>query len=157
MKELKHGLEHPYKAVVVNYLNLLLGKSPSSTEYCSSELKTSLHRHFPYSLSPEETDIVFPLMSLISGQDKCNLFKIIIRICGLHFAARSLEEFSVNPQSFEYQKPFDTTDLLEIPERVKHMNIVAVAQGYVLKKKAEELKTSSTLRSDHAGEYNITA
>lgn len=36
---------------------------------------------------------------------------------------------------FQYRKPLDVIDIIELTEKVKNINIVALAQGYVLKTK----------------------
>ena len=60
---------------------------------------------------------------------------------GLQFTPRINREFINNPNNWgpRGESPLDETDLEEIGLRVKHMNIVSNAQGYVLHQKGTML------------------
>jgi hypothetical protein len=64
------------------------------------------------------------------------LFSLICKFLGLVFTPSTHEACMKNPDIFEYQRPFDETDLVDIQERIKHMNIVIHGEGFVLKMKA---------------------
>ena len=66
----------------------------------------------------------------------CLLFKVIVKVTGLRFTPQALKEFSTNPSSFSFEKPFDDTDLEDLGERVNHIGLVAASIGYYLKDKA---------------------
>lgn len=51
MKELKIALQRPYITVVIDYLNLLLGQSPDSSNYWNTVLKGQISKNYPNGLS----------------------------------------------------------------------------------------------------------
>jgi hypothetical protein len=56
----------------------------------------------------------------------------LITMMGLVFNPKTLDDLASNPQLFGGSYPvFDSSDLLNLGERVKHLNIVSYAKGYV--------------------------
>jgi hypothetical protein len=59
---------------------------------------------------------------------KCLLFKKIADVMGLVFSPSAEQAFSNNPEVYEFQKPFDETDLYHFSLCVKQMNIAQHSQ-----------------------------
>eukprot|EP01103_Thecamoeba_quadrilineata_P017072 TRINITY_DN5918_c0_g1_i1.p1 TRINITY_DN5918_c0_g1~~TRINITY_DN5918_c0_g1_i1.p1 ORF type:complete len:585 (+),score=95.88 TRINITY_DN5918_c0_g1_i1:3-1757(+) len=143
MKELKVPLQEPCVRVVVDYLNLVFGESPASDAYWNSELKQGIHMKFEEGLSRKEAEAGYALkciLDLLSDErvdGKLMLFKNIRKMTGLHFSTRLLKDFEENRNAWlsRGEQPFDDTDLKEIGLRVKHMNIIAHAEGVFFKVK----------------------
>jgi len=70
---------------------------------------------------------------MLSDNDMCSLFSLVRKMTSLKFPSSALKEFSSDPSIFRYTSPFHNTELTEIGVRIRHLNIVALAQGYVLK------------------------
>jgi len=137
MKELKLALQEPYKDVVIDYLNTLFGTSERSKTYWNQHLKRLILTNFPVGLSIEESDVEYDLKgNYVATNSLCLLFRCIKKLTGLKFTSISLKEFQKNPQSFAFKTPFDDTDLDELGEKVKHINIMAASMGYYLTDKA---------------------
>lgn len=67
---------------------------------------------FSLVLYREESDELFELKSKFESSDAlCLLFKAITKVLGLRFTPQAQKEFSTNPLSFCFEKPFDDTDL----------------------------------------------
>eukprot|EP01087_Luapelamoeba_hula_P012489 TRINITY_DN3487_c0_g1_i6.p1 TRINITY_DN3487_c0_g1~~TRINITY_DN3487_c0_g1_i6.p1 ORF type:complete len:703 (-),score=108.99 TRINITY_DN3487_c0_g1_i6:22-2130(-) len=140
MRKLGMPLDEPYRRIIIDFLNLLLGHNDQSEEYWAKNLKTSLIRKFELSLTEEEARPNFPLKCILdyfsdnSMDGKLLLFNRIQKICGLKFSQRINEEFSthINFWVSRGEQPLDDTDLDELGVRVKHMNIITYAQAYSL-------------------------
>ncbi|PRP84152.1 hypothetical protein PROFUN_04143 [Planoprotostelium fungivorum] len=149
MKELKLALKEPYKSVVVDYLNVLFGHSDHATEYWNKTLKTQIQYYFQDSLLVEEEEETFDLRTFFQGNTMCELFTYVQKLSGLKFNPMSAREFIENPTSFHFKKPFDSTDIEEIGDKVKHMNIVAVSMGFYLSDKASIKMGANSRRLFH--------
>lgn len=143
MKELKVPLEEPYRRLVISYLNLVLGDSEASEEYWNGNLKKSLQRTFVEGLSEQESNEAYSLKSSLNNfsndrvDGKLLLFLRLQKMTGLRFTNRINDEFTQNPNNWAPRgaQPLDETDLEDIGLRVKHMNIISHAQGFVLQMK----------------------
>ncbi|KAH3763191.1 Histidine kinase [Pelomyxa schiedti] len=154
MERLKLPLEEPYRRVIVDYMNLVLGSSEESAEFWHPPpkteslrkfelwhipLKTELLRKFEFALTREEEDQ--DLRTLLSNfssvwmDGKVLLFQRIQKMTGLKFTKRVNEEFEQHPNQWLLRgdSPMDISDLEEIGQHVKHMNIISYAQGYLFK------------------------
>ena len=141
MRELKLPLEHSCREMVIAHLNLVFGKSPESEYHFNHSVKEHLLRNFEEALSDTEKEGSLKL--LLSGKDQCMLFRIVQQMTSLVFTSSAQNEFSYKENAFEFENPFHVTDLEEIGVRVRHLNIVALAQGYVLKNQARKLGKNS--------------
>jgi len=66
MKQLKVPLEDPYRRLVVEYLNVVLGHSEQSEQYWERKIKPALQSIFIDALSDIEAKASYNLKSLIS-------------------------------------------------------------------------------------------
>ena len=143
MKALKVPLEEPYRRLVISYLNLVLGDSEASEEYWNNNLKRAIQRTFIGGLSDQEINEAYSLKSSLNNfsndrvDGKLLLFLRLQKMTGLRFTNRINEEFTQNPNNWAPRgaQPLDETDLEDIGLRVKHMNIISHAQGFVLQMK----------------------
>ncbi|PRP82853.1 hypothetical protein PROFUN_04716 [Planoprotostelium fungivorum] len=72
-------------------------------------------------------------LGLVDGRS--HLFSEVCKVMGLVMSVNAQQCFQF-PSAFELRAPFDEVDLEDFSERVKHMNIVSHAEGFVLKLKA---------------------
>ena len=143
MKELKVPLEEPYRRLIISYLNLVLGDSEASEEYWNYNIKKAIQKTFEQGMSEQESSVAHSLKSSLSNfsNDKVDgkllLFLRLQKMTGLRFTTRINEEFTNNPNNWAPRgaQPLDETDLEDIGLRVKHMNIISHAQGFVLQMK----------------------
>ena len=132
-------MDHAIREVVVEKLNLIFGSSRESEKYFDGMIKPRLLSSYPSALTDEEK--LSPLKRLLKGKkDFNNLFNIVQRVCLLEFSESSKNMFSKIENSFQMENPFHLSDLERVAVRVRHMNIIALALGYVLKNQARELK-----------------
>eukprot|EP00029_Vermamoeba_vermiformis_P008493 TRINITY_DN3992_c0_g1_i1.p1 TRINITY_DN3992_c0_g1~~TRINITY_DN3992_c0_g1_i1.p1 ORF type:complete len:924 (-),score=198.60 TRINITY_DN3992_c0_g1_i1:32-2803(-) len=131
MKVLRLPLEEPYRRLVIDYFNLVFGNTKNSDSYWDDFLKKDLLINFPASLHTAEATkdhnlkprIVDVKVSDVVDQKFMNcLFEKVRKMMALGFTNRQY--------NFNLEQPFDDTDLDAIGERVKHMNIMAHAQGF---------------------------
>jgi len=138
MRELKLPLEHKYRALVVQHFNLVFENSNESLEYWQSTIKSQLFQYYTMALSSTENHSGTQLKRMLTDDDMTLLFRRLIKMTHIRFTPKAEEEFSTNGKAFNTTQPFDVTYLEELCVSVRHMNIVALAQGYVLKSKARE-------------------
>jgi len=100
-----------------------------------NRLKDDILKNFSQeSLSTEEFSKDYNLrqsiLERIDGEDsRCVLFSLLCKFLGIN-----------NLEVFEYQKPFEETDLLDIKGRIKYMNIRNVLKMRASHKTKEEAK-----------------
>jgi len=140
LKELKVPLAAPFRQQLIEYLNLVFGNTAASNKYWNGELKHELLRNFPKALLPAEKAKSFNFRHVLGGHGLCQLFASVLSITSLRFRDKCVRNFSSNPQAWSFAVPFDTTDLEEMTASVKHMNIMALAEGYVLKNKGRTMR-----------------
>ena len=125
----------PYRNLIVKYLNLVFGKSRQSTTYWNTVLKNELRTKF--CVSGLITGELFPLKIILHAWDTpciepaSMLFERVCSLTGLKLSPLAEVKYTGNriKQAFASRHPFDDTDLAEIGEQIKHMNIVAEALG----------------------------
>jgi len=111
-----------------------------------NRLKDDILKNFSQeSLSTEEFSKDYNLRQLIleriDGEDsRCVLFSLLCKFLGLLFKATAYKIYINNLEVFEYQKPFEETDLLDIKGRIKYMNIRNVLKMRASHKTKEEAK-----------------
>lgn len=155
MKQLKFPLEEPYRRLVIEYLNIVFGESEGSDEHWNTVLKENAKKFYVCCLTKEELSNEFHTKSILTSfsspemDGKYLLFHRIKTMTGLKFSSQVLKELRENPNCWapRGEKPFDESDLEEVGLRVKHMNIINHAQGYIFKTKADEKFSRDPLAS----------
>lgn len=152
MKQVKLPIEEPYRRLLIDYLNLVFGSTKESDAYWNKWLKEDLTMNFENALSEKEMSPEFNLKVRLPAPVTKSKLSSDISTVGPSAAAaasaagpvkldfvrsvfhrvRSMMGLVFVPRTFLFtlDKPFDDTDLESIGERVKHMNIVAHAQGF---------------------------
>jgi tetratricopeptide (TPR) repeat protein len=138
-------LEDPRRQAVISHLNVVFGNSDQARLYWGEHLKTRLMDKFERALSAEELKPTYDLKQSLckDGGMESKLFLRVQQIMGLKFIPSVMREFSKPSTSgdadvFNSYTPFDETDMEELGCRVKHLNIVERALGYILKTKARK-------------------
>ena len=131
MRKWKLPLEHTCRQHVISYLNLVFGSSEESDAHFDEILGPRMCESFLDALETEEREK--PLKKMLTPQNLCELFLLVQEMTALQFTSNALREFSTDSSIYAYKSPFHLTELLEMGVRVRHLNIVALAQGYVLK------------------------
>lgn len=62
-------------------------------------------------------------MILITPDGRSLLFSRLVKMLGLSFTEATQKACMENPTFFDFQHPFEDTDLENMYERIKHMNI----------------------------------
>lgn len=147
MKVLRLPLEEPYRYVnityyffhtnalyrrlVIDYFNLVFGNTKNSDSYWDDFLKKDLLINFPASLHTAEATKDHNLKPRIAEMKVTNVIDQKFMNCLFEKVRKMMALGFTNRQyNFNLEQPFDDTDLDAIGERVKHMNIMAHAQGF---------------------------
>lgn len=131
MKELKHPGLVPYRKAILDYLNLVLGNSPSSAIYWRTVFLEKIEALYEEALHHERSGNVIHLKNSV---DLPVLFAAIRRLTGIVFSPHCI---SSGYQFFNAPAPFQDTDLLSFPPKVKEMRIAAYASATALYLKAK--------------------
>ena len=127
-------LEHACRQTVIDHLNVIFGCHDESEQYFRTNILNKLFANFSFKLlHPEEGN---QLKATLEGEDLCLLFRLVQKMTALRFTENAMKEFSSDPNVYKFKKPFHNTELEEIDVCIRHLNIVALAQGYVLKMSA---------------------
>lgn len=141
MKEIKHPGEGAYRREIVNILNTLFGETYHSKIFWITRIYPLLvdkyyNSEFKSIGSSLKDEIKFVNQD---GQDgRWILLQRTVQALGLQFANSSWIYFNgeSSDQLFSCPKPFEQTDLAEMKGKVKFLDIVDLANGFVLKTKA---------------------
>ena len=102
-------------------------------------MKKLIEDFFTGGLAPNETATNLKQYLLqIRGDALCSIFKRFQKMTGMHFLPEATNAFCYDPHTYETQRPFHDTDLLDIGERVKHMGCTEVSEGFILLCKADD-------------------
>lgn len=131
METLKHPGLVPYLQTILEYLNLVFGNSAASTTYWSTTFVEKIDTLYEEALYHEKQTTVTDLKERV---DLLALFTCLRRLTGMVFSPHCI---SIGPQFFTVPAPFQETDLLSFPPKVKEMRIAAYASATALYLKAK--------------------
>ncbi|MDP2436342.1 MAG: hypothetical protein Q8P67_11400 [archaeon] len=129
-----------HRRMIVSNLNLLFGKSPSSTQFWETELRRSVTEKFEgldeifHTLPMDHlVHLTFPDSSDSGSSGRFLLFKRIAPLLGLKMSQEFLMELRDNPRRlYDQGRPFSQNDLQEVVERTKTISLISHAHGYLL-------------------------
>lgn len=142
MQEQKKLEEDVYNDVTITFFNCVLGQPAQPAAEFWKQTKYELRQRFALAL--RKSDLEDPNFDL---RDQIKLTKLFVRlqqITGVKFTSESLRELQQNPDHFRVV----ISDLKKIDVRVKHMNVVSVAEANSLaiqSIRAQEAKLSDRL------------
>jgi len=143
MQQLKLPLEDPYCQLVTDYLNLVFGETPKSSAYWDKVLAKEVCVKFEgLTLPVGDGRSVKELVCKSRAESKQQLLVRVQKMMGLQFCARAEREFA-SGNKLEQAAPINRRDLEQIGERVKHMNIISHAEGYLLMVKGMHMRATS--------------
>jgi tetratricopeptide (TPR) repeat protein len=150
MKQLRVPLEVPYRRLIVNFLNLAFSNRDDAFLEASAQ---RLLKYFSFdeatlkSLGNLVRSVSFAHPSQPAFSGRWLLFKRIRAMTGLRFTQACADKFKGIGQ-WNSAEPIDILDLVEIGERVKHMNIVDSAEGTFFSHKGFEFGHKHALAID---------
>jgi len=138
-------LEHSCRKEVISFLNLIFGTHEESERYFNTTIYQKLFSNFNAFPVTEPQPSAYPDGNLkaLCKDNLCLLFRLVQQMTSLCFSENALKEFSTDPSVFKFKKPFHPTELEEIGVHTRHINIVALAQGYILKHTARSKSNSA--------------
>mmetsp|Transcript_6269 Transcript_6269/g.8328 ORF Transcript_6269/g.8328 Transcript_6269/m.8328 type:complete len:1027 (+) Transcript_6269:734-3814(+) len=143
MRRFKVVLEEPCRRAAVDYLNLVFSDNFKSTEHWDTQIKSEARRCFANCLDfrgGECADLKSVVLSL-NSHSLHYIFERVVQMSGLSFTKELMQSIQTNSEFFEGGRaPIDETDLIALNERIKHMNIVSLAQGYLHLVKGREVR-----------------
>eukprot|EP01103_Thecamoeba_quadrilineata_P002468 TRINITY_DN12422_c0_g1_i1.p1 TRINITY_DN12422_c0_g1~~TRINITY_DN12422_c0_g1_i1.p1 ORF type:complete len:1100 (+),score=240.39 TRINITY_DN12422_c0_g1_i1:58-3357(+) len=158
MSQIKQPLDEPFRRLVVEDLNLVFGCSSKSSSYWQDLLLKDVADHFHIQQSflinvlkkmckaGQEGGVPGNTKDVVLGFDHCFKTDLPARLLLLQRLQRSLglRFSSVSPSSLflSLPDPFDSLDLEEPGERIKHMHLVSDAEGYVMMMKALQVRAT---------------
>ena len=146
MKRLKVSIDEPYRIAAKDFLNLVFSSSPQSEIYWSDEVPRLLNQRFQ--LRPGNWN-AFPknLRKTLFDVEKVNgvafnakvvLFFQVQQALGLKVALPLVSLLQTQPKVYAQKAVFDDVDVEDVGLRVKFLDVISNAQGYVFSKRAEE-------------------
>jgi Tfp pilus assembly protein PilF len=126
MEQLRHPGLVLYRQCIVEFLNLVFGTSAASLIYWNTEFTEKIQDMYDESLCHEKAEECINIKEHI---DLPALFACVIRLTGMIFTPPCV---SGDPKFFERANPFQETDLLSFPPKIKPMRIAAYASGTAL-------------------------
>eukprot|EP01105_Mastigella_eilhardi_P006715 TRINITY_DN1826_c0_g1_i6.p1 TRINITY_DN1826_c0_g1~~TRINITY_DN1826_c0_g1_i6.p1 ORF type:complete len:782 (-),score=188.43 TRINITY_DN1826_c0_g1_i6:545-2770(-) len=145
MRELCQPGEAAYRRVVIERLNVVFGSSEASVSYWDGPVSRHLARKFPPfaaagTPAPAGDHLRRHLLRCAADSSlrdgRCLLFERISQQLGLRWVSLTWKNATSNPTVFDCYYPFTDTDLQELREIIKEMNIAAHSTGVVLKMQA---------------------
>eukprot|EP00028_Trichosphaerium_sp_Am-I-7-wt_P002255 CAMPEP_0168516550 /NCGR_PEP_ID=MMETSP0405-20121227/5473_1 /TAXON_ID=498012 /ORGANISM="Trichosphaerium sp, Strain Am-I-7 wt" /LENGTH=511 /DNA_ID=CAMNT_0008536291 /DNA_START=723 /DNA_END=2258 /DNA_ORIENTATION=+ len=155
-KQFKIPVEEPYREVVTKLLNLVFTNGPKSLEFWNTEIKSGLLIQFASALTEQEMKqgSIFSIKHQVAhyvvreerkGVSVDGRYLILVRLqqmLGLQFRRQFMNYmqkwFNKNRQLNEVSdEPFQTENVKGIGQRVKHINIIDYAQGYIYKQRGQ--------------------
>jgi len=116
------------KQATAEYISLVFGTSSKSVAYWETELKQKLRTDFPRSLSEEEINSNSIMTQCKAEKNICLLFSRVIQLSGIGLVTQRFN----SPNAFEFDFPFDDSDIQTITEKVKSMSLAAYMQKAIL-------------------------
>lgn len=116
------------KQATAEYISLVFGTSSKSVAYWETELKQKLRTDFPRSLSEEEINSNSIMTQCKTEKNICLLFSRVIQLSGIGLVTQRFN----SPNAFEFDFPFDDSDIQTITEKVKSMSLAAYMQKAIL-------------------------
>jgi len=162
MRQLRLPLDVPYRQLVVDYLNLVFGSHQRSYDYWNKEMSEQMVNYLSFDPNHLTSD-PFAQSSSISLQARVffepeanqarefnGRYLVVNRLqsmTGIRLTRHCLSQLRVG-RNIMYLKgePFAMLDLEAVCERVKHMNIVANAEGLFFQHKGMEMELKSNLK-----------
>ena len=132
-------LEEPYRKLVIAYFNLIFGSSSQSDLYWVKLTSKVANKFNGFSdpnieVAPNQKSFILSLIASNSKQftPQWILISRIIKIMGLKFVKGTETEIQSSSGRLNKVMPFSRRDLDQIGEKIKHMDIVSQAEGYLL-------------------------
>ena len=146
VKEVREPVEVVYRQLVVGFLNLIFGPGVDSKVWWTLDLAEDLTKHFSvlrYFVNEERADGVLRERStwrakvLEEPSDpedpgtsslRYRLFSRVVELCEIHVTEEALRKFR-EPGSFGAHQTLELLDVIELRDRVKHMDVVSRTKG----------------------------
>ena len=140
MNEIKHPGEGAYRREVVSLLNLIFGTTRESKHFWGVEIYPMLmDKYYTSEFKSISGNLKDEMSIQLDDQDgRWLLLQRVAVVLGLQFDNSSWVSFQKDSAEhlFSCPKPFEDTDLAEMKGKVKTLDIVAFANGFVLKTKS---------------------
>jgi len=120
MKSVRIPSEDPYRKVLIEYFNLILGRSAASEEFWTSSVKNQIMLSFQKALTPEELDGSYNLQSNWENDDFVQLFRRIQEVTAVELTPETEKELKQNPRSIQLLD----ADIAQIKVKVKHLGLI---------------------------------
>jgi ubiquitin-protein ligase len=133
--------EHAFSEVVLRFFNRILGWDDHSLAFWTVGLRADLEDYFGIGIIDDIDESVTPLRSCF---DMWLLLKRVQQLSGIKLTDQAMAELRKNPTSFFLVSP----DIRKMAVRVKHMNIISLAEANALAIQAMD-SLDSVLRSSH--------
>ena len=125
-KKLKKPNEDEFRGCAIDFLNLVLARDIQEDKNFWEEIKSKITISFgEAALAPEEVAESFDLRKNINI---FRLFKRVQRLTGVKFTKQAQRDLKENPNLFKIVR----SDISKISARVKHMNIITLAEAQAL-------------------------
>ncbi len=144
MEQLRVPVDGPFKGVVVQLLNQLFALNKESSEFWTNVLLPAVEQKFGFDLKQLYKGIVRKAMFKRNGVPYL-MWQRLCDMLGLQFAPTIRELMQSEPDVFEMPTIFSVADLMDLGDRVKTLDFISVARGYLASVKAAEMEEAGLL------------
>lgn len=146
MKRLRVSIDEPYRIAAKDFLNRVFSASEESEQYWAEEVPQLLNERFqlrPGNWNAFPKNLKRTLFDLekvngIAYNAKVAIFREVQAALGLRVAPALVVLLQTQPKVYQQKAVFDDVDVEDVGLRVKFLDVISNAQGYVFSKRAEE-------------------
>jgi tetratricopeptide (TPR) repeat protein len=146
MKRLRVSIDEPYRIAAKDFLNNVFSSSVESEAYWATEVPELLNSRFQlrpgnWNAFPKNLKKVLFAVEQVNGiqfNAKVAIFMLVQQALGLRVAPSLVTLLQTQPKVYAQKAVFDDVDVEDVGLRVKFLDIISNAQGFVFSKRAEE-------------------
>lgn len=146
MKRLRVCVDEPYRIAVKDFLNNVFSSSEQSDKYWQEEVAQRLNSKFQlrpgnwnaFPRALKKTLFDLERVNGVAFNAKMFIFHRLQQSLGLKVAAPLLTLLQTQPKIYAQTAVFDDVDIEDVGVRVKFLDVISNAQGYVFSKRAEQ-------------------
>ena len=146
MARLRVCIDEPYRIAAKDFLNRVFSASEASEKYWAEDLPELLNERFQlrpgnWNVFPKNLKKTLFEVERVNGimyNAKVAIFREVQAALGLKVAPSLLTLLQTQPIVYQQQSVFDDVDVEDVGLRVKFLDVISNAQGYVFSKRAAE-------------------
>lgn len=155
MKRLKVSIDEPYRIAAKDFLNKVFSATPASETYWNEDVTHLLNTRFQlrrgnWNAFPKflkRTLFELDRIGAATFNAKAFIFSQVQKSLGLKVAPSVVNLLRTQPKIYLQTAVFDDVDIEDVGLRVKFLDVISNAQGYVFSKRAEQKEREGFLEA----------